>query len=165
LCICEYMCVHICMCIHNFGAGTALRSVRANHVVLVRLTLDQFIFWPKLPQIAGFGIKNLKKKFSGVTPPDPLSRSGRSPPASPPARLHVVRGGASSPVLGPRSQKPFPQIKIYHYTPVINIYTDRHTPTPTNRPRYSVAVGRIPCCACDAVWLHQVDKTQKSSLL
>ena len=69
------------MCIHNFGAGTALRSVPANHVVLVRLTLDQFIFWPKLPQIAGFGIKNLKKKFSGVTPPDPLSRSGRSPPA------------------------------------------------------------------------------------
>ena len=65
------MCVHICMCIHNFGAGTALRSVPANHVVLVRLTLDQFIFWPKLPQIAGFGIKNLQKKFSGVTPRPP----------------------------------------------------------------------------------------------
>jgi len=30
----------------------------------VRLTFDQFIFWPKLLSNAGFGIKNFKK-FSG----------------------------------------------------------------------------------------------------
>ena len=63
-----------------FGAGVALRqislatggklhrSVPANHVVLVRLTLDQFIFWPKLPPNAGFGIKNVKKFSGGNTP-------------------------------------------------------------------------------------------------
>jgi len=45
---------------HRWNANT---SVLANHVVLVMLTLDQFIFWPKLPPSAGFGIKNLKKKI------------------------------------------------------------------------------------------------------
>ena len=34
----------------------------------------------------------------------------------PPARLHAVRGVQAPPLLGPRSRKPFPQIKIYHYT-------------------------------------------------
>jgi len=64
-----------------FGAGTALRQISlatggtltlkrsANHVVLVRLTrLNQFIFWPKLPPNAGFGIKNLQKISGGDTP-------------------------------------------------------------------------------------------------
>ena len=73
-----------------FGAGTALGQISlatggtltlkrsANHVVLVRLTLDQFIFWPKLPPNAGFGIKNLKKN-SGVTLPDLPQREGATP--------------------------------------------------------------------------------------
>jgi len=94
-----------------FGAGTALGQISlatggtltlkrsANHVVLVRLTLDQFIFWPKLPPNAGFGIKNLKKN-SGVTLPDLPQREGRPPPAPIPitATRHVW--GASSPVVG-----------------------------------------------------------------
>ena len=45
--------------------GTLTLKRPANHVVLVRLTLDQFVFWPKLPPNAGFGIKNLEKNFSG----------------------------------------------------------------------------------------------------
>ena len=77
------------------GAGTQWNAVPANHVVLVRLTLDQFIFWPKLPPNAGFGIKNLKKNFQTS------SAGGGDPvPHPPPARLHVVRGGAHSPVAG-----------------------------------------------------------------
>ena len=39
------------------GVKTSVCTV----VVLVRLTLDQFIFWPKLPPNVGFGIKNYKK--------------------------------------------------------------------------------------------------------
>jgi len=58
--------------------------VPANHVVLVRLTLGQFILWPKSPPNAGFGIKNLKK-ILGVTLSDPLSGRGRLPPAPSPS--------------------------------------------------------------------------------
>ena len=87
--------------------------------------------WPSIslfsgPPNARFGIKNLKK-FPGVKPPDPLSR--RRWPA--PTRLHAVHGGASSPLLGPRSRKPFRQIKIYHYTPYANFLpsTSKHNET------------------------------------
>jgi len=52
-----------------------------------------------------------------VTPVDPLSGTWRPPPAPTPARLHAVRRAQASLLLGPRSRKPFPQIKIYHYTP------------------------------------------------
>ena len=115
-----------------FGAGTALRQISlatggrdANteafrqimHVVLVGLTLDQFIFWPKLPPNAGFGIKKVSKKFLGVTPRTPSAGGGDPLPHPPPARLHAVRGAPTPLVAGPRSRKPFPQIKIYHYTP------------------------------------------------
>jgi len=112
-----------------FGAGTALGQISlatggtltlkrsANHVVLVRLTLDQFIFWRKLPPNAGFGIKNLKKNFWGNTPGPPSAGGGDPLPHQPPSRLHAVRGAQAPPLLGPRSRKPFPQIKIYHYTP------------------------------------------------
>ena len=53
-------------------------------------------------------------KFSrGHTP----SVGGGDPLLHPsPARLYAVRGGAPQ-LLGPRSWKLFPQIKIYHYTP------------------------------------------------
>ena len=71
-------------------------SVPANHVVLVRLTLDQFIFWPKLPPNAGFGIKNVKKISD-----DPL-------PHPPPARLHGNRSPKSKFTTIPTStQKSF----------------------------------------------------------
>jgi len=107
-----------------FGAGTALRQISlatggtltlkrsGSHVVLVRLTVDQFIFWPKLSPNAGFGIKNLKK-IPGVIPSDPFSGRGRPPPAP-----MSCAGTQAPPLLGPRSRKPFPQITIYHYTPV-----------------------------------------------
>ena len=39
-------------------------------------------------------------------------------------------GAQASPLLGPGSRKPFPQIKIYHYTP--NRYQKKHSPTDTN---------------------------------
>jgi len=109
-----------------FGAGTALRQISlatggtltlkrsGNHVVLVTLTLDQFIFWPKSAPERGIWHQKSQKIFPRVTP----STGGGDPlPHSPPARLHSVRGGASSPgCWDPSSRKPFPQIKIYHYT-------------------------------------------------
>jgi len=89
-----------------FGAGTALRQISlatggtltlkrsGSHVVLVRLTVDQFIFWPKLSPNAGFGIKNLKKNSGGDTL-GPFQREGATP-----SRTHVLRGDASSPAAG-----------------------------------------------------------------
>ena len=106
-------------------------SIPANHVVLVRLTLDQFIFWPKLPQTRDLASK-ISKNFACfvqnvhyclvilpvlLATADSLSGRGQPLPNLPPAQLHAVRGGASSPLLGPRSRKAFPHIKIYHYTP------------------------------------------------
>jgi len=91
------------------------------------VTLDQFIFWPKLPPNAWFRIKNLKKKIPGVTHPRTPSVGGGDPLLHPPpARLHAVCGGTSSPLLGPRSWKPFPQIKIYHYTPANHLMVSVH---------------------------------------
>jgi len=55
-----------------------------------------------------------------MTPPNHLS--GKGQPATP-SRTHPQHGytpcaGAQAPpLLGPGSRKPFPQIKIYHYTP------------------------------------------------
>ena len=43
--------------------------------------------------------KSPKKIYEGDTP-GPPQREGRPPPAPTPARLHAVRGGASSPVAG-----------------------------------------------------------------
>ena len=60
-----------------FGAGTALRKISlaiGGTLTLKRsdksrrTPLDQFIFWPKLPTNAGFGIKNLQKISGGNTP-------------------------------------------------------------------------------------------------
>jgi len=62
-------------------------NIVANHVVLVRLTLDQFIFWPKLPPNAGFCIKNLRKKISGGDTPEPPQREGATP-----SRTHSQHG-------------------------------------------------------------------------
>ena len=47
----------------RWNANTeAFRQITSDRV-LVRLTLDQFISWPKLPPNAGFGIKKSKKTF------------------------------------------------------------------------------------------------------
>jgi len=62
-------------------------NIVANHVVLVRLTLDQFIFWPKLPPNAGFCIKNLRKKISGGDTPEPPQPEGATP-----SRTHSQHG-------------------------------------------------------------------------
>jgi len=51
--------------INLYEKNRASEKQFTNHVVLVSLTIDQFIFWPKLPTNAGFGIKNIKKNFRG----------------------------------------------------------------------------------------------------
>jgi len=104
-----------------FGAETALRQISLatggtltlkHSVVFVGLTLDQFIFWPKLPPNVAFGIKNLEKKilFPGVTPPDLLSGRGRLPPAPTPSTATRRERGRKLPrcwdlSLGNRSPK------------------------------------------------------------
>ena len=84
---------------------------------------------PNCPTNAGFGIKNLKK-IPGWHPG--LPQRGATP-----SRTHFQHGytpcaGAQAPpLLGPRSRKPFPQIKIYHYTPanIPETAHDRHIVT------------------------------------
>jgi len=88
------------------------------------LTLDQFIFWPKLPPNAGFGIKNLKK--SGGDTHGPPQREGATISRTQPQHGYTPCAGAQAPpLLGPSlSRKPFPQIKIYHYTPGVQPFRD-----------------------------------------
>ena len=104
---------------HRWNANT-----EANHVVLVRLTLDQFIFWPKLPPNADLASK-ISKTLPGWHPRTSSAGVGDPVPHPPPARLDAVRGGASSPVAETcRSRKPFRQIKIYRYTlPQLSLLT------------------------------------------
>jgi len=84
-----------------FGAGTALRQISLATAGTLTLKLSgkspRSVYFPAqiAPPNAVFGIKNLKKKLGG----DPLPH----PPS-----------------LGPRSRKPFLQIKIYHYTSSTN---------------------------------------------
>ena len=106
------------------GGTLKLKRVPANHVVLVRLTLDQFIFWPKSPPKRGIWHQKSLKKFLGVTPLDPLSGRGQPPPA-PTQHSYTPCAGAQVPrLLRPRCRKPFPQIKIYHYTPAVKYKND-----------------------------------------
>jgi len=80
------------------GTLTLKRSGKSRR--LVRMALDQFIFWPKLPPKRGIWHQKSQKKFPGVTPPDPLSGRGRPPPA-PTLSTDTRRArGASSPVAG-----------------------------------------------------------------
>ena len=75
----------------------------------------------KLPPNAGFGIKNLKKNFPGMTPRIP-SAGGATPSRTHPQHGYTPCAVAQAPpLLGSRSRKPFPQIKIYHYTPVAEV--------------------------------------------
>ena len=99
---------------HRWNADT---SVLANHVVLVMLTLDQFIFWPKLPPKRGiWHQKSPKKIFRGWHTRTP-QREGATPSHTHPQHGYMPCVAAQAPpLLGPRSRKPFPQIKVYHYT-------------------------------------------------
>ena len=48
----------------------------------------------------------------------PLQWEGATPSRTQPQHGYTPCAGAQAPpLLGPRSRKPFPQIKIYHYTP------------------------------------------------
>jgi len=109
-----------------FGAGTALRQISL--VTGGTLTLKRsgksrrtryvdprsvYLLAQKCPRT-----RELASKISTIFPRVAPSAGGGDPlPHSPPARLHSVRGGASSHgCWDPSSRKPFPQIKIYHYT-------------------------------------------------
>ena len=53
-----------------------------------------------------------------MTPPDSLSGGAILSRTHPQHGYTPCVGAQAPPLLGPRSRKPFPQIKIYHYTPV-----------------------------------------------
>ena len=107
-----------------FGAGTALRQISlatGGTLTLKRSGKSRrtrsVYFLAHLPTNAGFGIKNLKKKFSGGDIPDPLSGRGRHPPTPTPITATRRARGRKLPRCWDLFRKPFPQIKIYHYTP------------------------------------------------
>jgi len=67
--------------------------------------------WPSISLFSGPNCPQTRDLASKISP-NPISRRGDPLPHPSPARLHAVRGGASSPVAGTyRSRKPFPQIK------------------------------------------------------
>jgi len=69
------------------------------------------------PPNAVFGIKNLKKISYGDTPGSP-QWEGATPSCTHHQHSYTPCAGAQAlPLLRPGSRKPFPQIKIYHYTP------------------------------------------------
>ena len=127
---------------HRWNANT---SVLANHVVLVMLTLDQFIFWPKLPPSAGFGIKNLKKKFSGGDTPKPLNGRGRPSAALTPSMATCHAWRRKLPHcwdlgLGNRSPK--------------SKFTTTHTP---GKMTSQIDMqNSVKWCICDSVHTHEL---------
>ena len=72
---------------------------------------------PNCPKCGIWHQKSQKISGGGLHPRTPSIGGGEPIPHTPPARRHAVRGAQAPPLLGPRSQKPFSQIKIYHYTP------------------------------------------------
>ena len=107
-----------------FEAGTALRQISlatGGTLTLKRSGKSRrraySLGWPSISLFSGTNCpqtRDLAPKISKKFP-DPL-------PPPPPARLHAVRGAQDPALLGPRSQKPFPQTKIYHYTPAYRFY-------------------------------------------
>jgi len=91
------------------------------------LTLDQFIFWPKLHPNAGFGIKNLKK----------ISRRWYPRTPSPHGYTPCV-GAQGFPLLGPRSRKPFPTSK-FTTTPLLTVPSDSQTDNSTHSANWQAA--------------------------
>ena len=90
--------------------GMLTLSVPANHVVLVRLTLDQFIFWPKLLPKRGIWHQKSQKNSGGDTL-GPPQQEGATPSRTHPQHGYTPWAGAKDPpLLGPtcRSRKPFP---------------------------------------------------------
>ena len=62
-----------------------------------------------------------KKKISAGDTPGRPQREGATPSRTQPQHGYTPCAGAQAPpLLGPRSRKPFPQTKIYHYTPDAN---------------------------------------------
>ena len=59
----------------------------------------------------------ISKKFPGWHPRTSSAGEGDPLPHPPQHGYTLCAGAQAPPVLGPRSRKPFPQIKIYHYTP------------------------------------------------
>jgi len=59
----------------------------------------------------------ISKKIPGVTPRTPLTGVGDPLPQPPQHGYTPCAGAQAPPLLEPRSRKPFPLIKIYHYTP------------------------------------------------
>ena len=116
------------------GTLTLKRSGKWRRI-LVRLTLDQFIFWPKLPPNPEFCIKNLKKFSEGDTQ-DPLSGRGRPPPASTPnTATRRARGRKLPRCWDSGLWNHSPEIKIYHYTvmPIrLSVHHSVHLASPTN---------------------------------
>ena len=72
--------------------------------------------WPSISLFCGPNCPQMRI-FHGWHPRTPSAGGGDPVLHPPPAQLHTMCGGASSLLLGPRSRKPFPQIKIYHFTP------------------------------------------------
>jgi len=77
--------------------------------------------WPSISLFSGpncprRGIwhQKSKKNISGGDTPGPPQREGATPSRSHPQHGYTTQ---APPLLGPRCRKPFPQIKIYHYTP------------------------------------------------
>jgi len=125
-----------------FATGTALRQISlatgvtltlkrsGKHVVLVRLTLEQFVFWPKLPPKRGIWHQKSQKIFPGVTPRTPSAEGGDPLPHLPSAPLHAVRGGASSPVAGTWLSETVPPSQNLPLTPL----QPRYMHSGNNRP-------------------------------
>ena len=71
---------------------------------------------PNCPQMRDLASK-ISKKFLGVTPRTPSVGGGNPSRTYPQHGYTPCMGALAPPLLGPRSRKPFLQIKIYHYTP------------------------------------------------
>jgi len=98
-------------------ANTVGHRWKDNTEAFRQITLYSF-GWPSISLFsgpnAGFGIKNLKKIIRGC------QREEASPSCTHPQHGYMpwpCTGAQAPSLLGPRSRKPFPQIKIYHYTP------------------------------------------------
>jgi len=110
--------------------------------------------WPSISLFSGPNCpltrdlaSKISKKIPGWHPGHP-QREGATP-----SRTHSQHGytpceGAQAPpLLGPRSRKPFPQIKIYHYTSVHSVIFLQMPCKPkiTRLMRQSITLHRLYC--------------------
>jgi len=94
---------------HRWNANTeAFRQITSYSLGYYTIVYTISLFsGPNCPQVRHLASKISKKNFRGRPPPTRNPQHGYMPCA----------GMQAPPLLGPRSRKPFPQIKIYHYTP------------------------------------------------